>query len=109
MWSPGTGAPTSAIEPVFAHASTTGASRGSVGAIAGASSSYPVSDSSGKTTTRALARRTTSAWIAAFAATSYDAHGGWATASVSGSRIRHGRTRDGEDAAEREVHASPLD
>src|SRR5258708_5833331 len=56
--SPGTGAPTSATDPVSAHASTMGIRRGSWTVIAGASSSYPVSESSGKTTTRAPALRT---------------------------------------------------
>ena len=41
--------------PVMAQASTSGPSRGSPGSSAAASSSYPVSDISGNTTTRAAA------------------------------------------------------
>src|SRR5690242_10928245 len=84
--SPGTGDPTSATEPVSAHAATSGRSRGSSGATGGASSSYPVSDSSGKTTTRAPAARIAAAWASALAATSYGWHAGCATATVRGER-----------------------
>ena len=56
--SPGTGAPASATDPASAHASASGTSRGSRAESAGASSSYPVSESSGKTTTRAAAAGT---------------------------------------------------
>ena len=86
--SPSTGAPTSANEPIPAQASTMGARFGSSTPIAGASSSYPVKKSSGKTTTRVRARQTVAAAVNALAATSYDTHGGWATATVSGSRMR---------------------
>jgi hypothetical protein len=55
--SPCTGAPISANDPASAHASTMGASCGSSTVIAGASNSYPVRESSGKTTTRAPAER----------------------------------------------------
>src|SRR2546423_27730 len=55
MCSPGTGAPTSASDPVSAQADTIGARRGSPTSTTGAETSYPVSDSSGNTTTRASA------------------------------------------------------
>ena len=84
--SPDTGAPTSASAPMSAHASTTGARCGSSSATTSASSSYPVSDSSGKTTTRVPAERTAAACANALPATSYETHGGWATAMVRGSR-----------------------
>jgi hypothetical protein len=57
---------------------------GSSTAISGASGSYPVRESSGNATTRASADRTASACVAAFAATSYGTHGGWAAAMVRG-------------------------
>src|SRR5579864_2630423 len=81
-----TGAPTSANDPVSAQASMIRVSRGSSTEIAGASSSYPVSESSGNTTTRAFAERTAAACDFAFVATSYDTHNGWATAMTSASR-----------------------
>ena len=74
--SPGTGAPASATDPVSAHASASGHSRGSWAVSAGASSSYPVSESSGKTTTRAAAARTAAACATAFWPTSYGTHSG---------------------------------
>lgn len=76
-------APTSAVAPVSAHASTIGASLESSAVIAGASNSYPVNESSGKTTTRACAARIASACSAAFATTSYPVIRGWATAMTS--------------------------
>ena len=48
--------------------------------------SYPVSDISGKITTRALASRIAVAWARAFAAMSRATVSGWATVRVSGSR-----------------------
>jgi hypothetical protein len=66
---PATGAPASASAPVAAQAPTSGASRSSPRLTGEASSSYPVSDSSGKTTSRAPAARTAVACAAAFAAT----------------------------------------
>ncbi len=68
--SPRTGAPASATDPVSAQASIIGASRGSSAVIAGASSSYPVKESSGKTTTLAPAARIVSACVIAFTETS---------------------------------------
>src|SRR6266542_4307604 len=85
---PSTGAPTSASVPDAAQASTIGANRESSTATVGASSSYPVRDSSGKTTTRAPAARMVAACVNAFVATSHGKQGGWATAMASGSRIR---------------------
>src|SRR5262249_17997026 len=82
-------------DPVWAHASTRGASRGSSAAIAGASSSYPVRESSGKTTTRVPAARTVAAWVTAFTPTSKGTHSGWATAMVNGSRIFGHRRQPG--------------
>lgn len=87
MWSPATGAPTSASVPSSAHARTSGVNRLSSTGTAGPSHSYPVSDSSGKTTTRARAARTASACARAFCATSRGTHGGCATASRSGVRF----------------------
>jgi hypothetical protein len=81
-------APTSANDPASAQASRMGANRRSSTVIAGASSSYPVRESSGKTTTRAPAERTVAACITAFAATSQGTHSGWATATINGSRKR---------------------
>lgn len=69
MWSPATGAPARASAPASPHASTNGANRVSSTDTTGASNSYPVSDSSGKTTTREFAARTAAACARAFAAT----------------------------------------
>src|SRR5436309_1956207 len=59
-----------ASDPVSAHAATRGDSRGSSTVIAGASSSYPVRESSGKATTRVPAARTIAACVTAFTPTS---------------------------------------
>ena len=74
--SPGTGAPASATDPVSAHASARGHSRGSAAVRADAPSSYPVSESSGNTTTRDAAARTAAACATAFWVTSYGTHSG---------------------------------
>jgi hypothetical protein len=50
-----------------------------------------VSESSGNATTRAPADETAAAWAAAFAATSYGTHGGWAAATVSGSATKNAK------------------
>jgi hypothetical protein len=77
------GPPTRASVSVSAHAATIGASRSSSGETGAASSSYPVNDISGKTTTRAFAARTAFAWATALAVTSYATHRGCATAMLN--------------------------
>ncbi|WSX25815.1 hypothetical protein OG520_00950 [Streptomyces sp. NBC_00984] len=81
---PGTGAPTRASDLVTAHAATIGASHSSSGKTSLASSSYPVSDISKNTTTRAPSARTAPAWVTSLDNTSCATHLGCATAMPNG-------------------------
>ncbi len=75
-----TTAPTRAIESVAVQASTTGVSAGSSHETGSASSSYPIRESSGKTTTRARAAWMVSAWTWALPATFRGTQAGWTAA-----------------------------